>query len=183
MNFPAVLEKLLSAFHERLIRYALIGGFATGLWGLPRATVDLDFLVADEDMPQVHDIMTALGYSRRYHTVNVSQYVSDLRLWGAVDFLHAFRQASLGILNRIVKKEMYGGTIQIKVAIIEDLIGLKIQALTNDSSRRAGDLADIENLLDLYKSHLDWHLLEEYFQLFGQTGVLQRLKEKHGGSN
>lgn len=151
-----------------------------GLWGLPRATVDLDFLVADGDMPQVHAIMTALGYSRRYHSDNVSQYVSDLRFWGAVDFLHVFRQASLGMLKRAVTKELYGRTIEIKVAIIEDLIGLKIQAMTNDPIRRSSDLADIETLLDLHKAHLDWDLLEDYFQLFEQTELLQSLKEKYG---
>jgi predicted nucleotidyltransferase len=180
VDFPLVLKKVLSAFQEHQIRYALIGGFAMGLWGLPRATVDLDFLVAVEDMPQVHAIMKTLGYSRRYHSDNVSQYASDLRFWGTVDFLHAFRKASLGMLKRAVIKELYGRTIEIKVATIEDLIGLKIQALTNDPTRRSSDLADIETLLDLHNSHLDWDLLEGYFQLFEQTDVLRRLKEKYG---
>jgi hypothetical protein len=180
VDFPSVLKKLLSTFQEYNIRYALIGGFALSLWGVPRATVDLDFLVTKEDMAQVHEIMTLLGYSRRYHSVNVSQYVSDLRVWGAVDFLHAFRQASLGMLQRAADKEIFARSVSVKVALIEDLIGLKLQALVNDPTRRSGDLADIEFLLGIHHAQLDWDLLEEYFQLFEQTDLLRRLIEKYG---
>lgn len=183
MDFPAVLKKVLSAFQEQNIRYALIGGFALGLWGVPRATVDLDFLVAQEDMPNVHAIMNALGYSRQYHSVNVSQYVSDLRFWGEIDFLHAFRHASRGMLQRAVVKELIGRTIGVKVVLVEDLIGLKIQAMVNDPTRRSGDLADIEALLEIHHARLNWELLEEYFRLFEQNNLLQRLQEKYGRTN
>lgn len=36
MDFKVVLEKLLAAFREVNIRYALMGGFAMGLWGVGR---------------------------------------------------------------------------------------------------------------------------------------------------
>lgn len=41
MHFKLVLEKLLTAFKKQEIRYALMGGFAMGAWGAPRATVEL----------------------------------------------------------------------------------------------------------------------------------------------
>lgn len=180
MDFPSVLKNLLSAFEGRQISYALIGGFALSLWGVTRATVDLDFLVDQGDMPDVHAIMISLGYARRYHSMNVSQYVSELRVCGEVDFLHAFRRPSRGMLQRSVVKELFSRTMQVKVLGVEDLIGLKIQALVNDPSRRAGDLADIEALLDLHGAQLDWDLLEEYFDLFAQGELLERLRERYG---
>jgi hypothetical protein len=180
VDFPSVLKKLLGDFEDRQIRYALIGGFALSLWGVARATVDLDFLVDRGDMPQVHAIMISLGYARRYYSLNVSQYVSELRVWGEVDFLHAFRRASLGMLQRSVNKELFNQTMQVKVIDVEDLIGLKIQALVNDPTRRAGDLADIEALLELHGAQLDWDFLEEYFRLFEQTELLERLQEQYG---
>lgn len=54
MNFKLVLEKLLTAFTEQNVRYALLGGFALGLWGGSRSTVDLDFLVHRDDMDNFH---------------------------------------------------------------------------------------------------------------------------------
>lgn len=52
--------------HFKLV-YALMGGFAMGLWGGSRSTVDLDFLVHRDDMEEVHMILTDMGYERHYH--------------------------------------------------------------------------------------------------------------------
>jgi len=41
MDFKFIIEKLLTVFKEQDIQYALIGGLALGLWGVPRATVDI----------------------------------------------------------------------------------------------------------------------------------------------
>ena len=46
MDFKVVTEKLLSAFNNAQVRHALMGGFALGIWGVHRATVDIDFLGA-----------------------------------------------------------------------------------------------------------------------------------------
>ncbi|MEC4684674.1 MAG: hypothetical protein VST71_02935 [Nitrospirota bacterium] len=43
MDFKFIIEKLMTAFKEQDIQYALIGGLGLGLWGVPRATVDIDF--------------------------------------------------------------------------------------------------------------------------------------------
>ena len=91
-----------------------------------------------------------------------------------------FAGASLGMLQRSVIKELFDGTIGIKVVMVEDLVGLKIQAMANDPSRRSQDLADIEALMELHQTRLNWDLLTEYFQLFDQTDLLQKLKEKYG---
>lgn len=97
MDFEFVAEKILIAFLNAEIRYALMGGFALGIWGVHRATVDMDFLVHRDDLGKVQDIMTGMGYECIYHTDNVSQYVSSLKILGEVDFLHAFRKVSIGI--------------------------------------------------------------------------------------
>lgn len=50
VNFERVLEALLAEFDRRRIRYAAIGGFALGVLGYPRTTIDLDFLVHKDDL-------------------------------------------------------------------------------------------------------------------------------------
>ena len=80
MNFERVLEALLAEFDRRRIRYAAIGGFALGVLGYPRTTIDLDFLVHKDDLSKVHDLLTDLGYQRVVHTENVSQYRHNLSL-------------------------------------------------------------------------------------------------------
>jgi len=175
MDFKIVLKKLLAAFEEQQVRYALMGGFAMGLWGVSRATVDLDFLVHREDMTRVSDIMRPMGYECRYHTENVSQYASPLGIMGGVDFLHAFREASLGMLERAVEKEIFGGTMKVRTLIPEDIIGFKLQAIYNNPQRRTVDRADIEMLVALHRDRLDGDLLRRYFALFEMDDYYREL--------
>lgn len=179
MDFRTVLENLLQRFKKSKVRYALMGGFAMGAWGVPRATVDLDFLVHKDDVEKVHRIMTHLGYDCRYKTENVSQYLSPLNIFGEVDFLHAFREVSLRMLQRAEERDILDG-ITVKVLEPEDLIGFKLQAIANDESRRNIHLADIESLIEKFKDRLDWSLIEDYFKLFAFEGLLRELKGKYG---
>src|SRR4030043_2095360 len=47
-NNPLIqsLKEVCSFLDEAVVEYMLIGGLAVGIWGEPRATVDIDFLVA-----------------------------------------------------------------------------------------------------------------------------------------
>jgi hypothetical protein len=178
MNFKLVLEKLLTAFTEQNVRYALLGGFALGLWGGSRSTVDLDFLVHRDDMDNVHRIMTSMGYERHHHTQNVSQYLSPLGVFGGVDFMHAFRGASIEMLGRSVEKDIFGGSFRIKTLIPEDIIGFKLQAVYNNPSRENADFADIETLISIHKKNLDWELLQTYFKLFEMEALYRKIREE-----
>ncbi len=50
MDFKLVIGKLLSSFKDNNVSYTLIGGFALGVWKVPRATVDVDFLISRQDL-------------------------------------------------------------------------------------------------------------------------------------
>jgi len=180
MHFKLVLEKLLTDFDRHNIRYALMGGLALGAWGVPRTTADIDFLVNHDDMDKVDAIMKGLGYECKHKTENVSQYVSPLRVFGEVDFIHAFRIPSLSMLQRVETKNMFDETLPVKVLKVEDLIGFKVQAAANDESRKAVDIADIESLIAYNKDRLNWSLIEEYFTLFGLIELYNDLKKKYG---
>ena len=40
------LRELCQSLDKSELRYTLVGGLAVGIWSAPRATVDVDFLVA-----------------------------------------------------------------------------------------------------------------------------------------
>jgi predicted nucleotidyltransferase len=179
LNFKLVFEQLLKRFHEYNIRYALIGGFALGAQGVSRATIDIDFLVDRDDMSRVHAILCEEGYERRYQSENVSMYISPLKVFGEVDFLHAFREISVNMLQRAREMRIFDGSITVKVVEVEDLIGLKVQAMANDESRRTRDLADIESLIEMHQSLIDWDRVENYFSLFRFEDLFSQLKRKY----
>lgn len=167
----------MTGFQEKDIRYALTGGFALGLWGGSRSTVDLDFLVHREDMDKVHMLMTNLGYEIHHHTENVSQYVSPLARFGGIDFIHAFREASVEMLQRAVEKEIFSGSMKVRTMIPEDIIGLKLQAVYNNPKREKIDMADIEMLVSVHSKEFDWELLERYFTIFQMDDLFRKIKE------
>ncbi len=175
MDFKKILKELLTAFQKHNIRYALMGGFAVGLWGGSRSTVDLDFLAHRDDMEKVHAIMTGLGYEIRHKTENVSQYLSPLKVFGGVDFIHAYREASVEMLARAKEKEIFNGDLKISTLVPEDIIGLKLQSVFNNPSREKVDLFDIEMLVMANKESLDKELLRKYFEIFEMEELYRKI--------
>ncbi len=178
MDFKSVLSIMLKKFSENNIHYALMGGFALGLWGAGRTTIDIDFLISRDDVKQIEKIMTEVGYECRYRSENVSQYISPLAVFGEVDFLHAFRTASLEMLKRAQEKGIFNNSLTIRVLMPEDLVGLKLQAIKNDPQRLRKDMQDIESLLNIYGRELDRSLLKQYFYLFDMQYLYKKLIEE-----
>ncbi len=183
MDFKIVLGALIDDFNKENIRYALIGGFALGALGIPRATVDLDFLVEKDDLPKVDKIVASQGYECVFKSENVSQYISPLKIFGEVDFLHAFRKIAVSMLERALELDIFDGSLKIKVLRPEDIIGLKIQAVANDETRETQEYADIEALISYYRKNLKWDIIEEYFSLFEKEEKFNDLKRKYYNVN
>ncbi len=148
-----------------------------GLWGMGRTTVDIDFLVHRDDMEKVDAIMSEMGYECRYRTENVSQYVSPLRVFGEIDFLHAFREASLHMLMRAEKKKAFG-KLSINTLRPEDLIGLKLQAIKNNPQRKLREMEDILFLVKTYKDSMDWSLIEKYAKILSMQEIYEEISKE-----
>jgi hypothetical protein len=179
MDFKKVLRFLSQDFKKHNISYGLIGGIALGAHGIIRATVDIDFLVKKDDLSNVKSIMESHGYKPIYESENVSQYVSDVSPFGAVDFLHAFKAISLSMLERAQAHRVFGGELEISVLEPEDIIGLKVQALVNNPDRKELEYADIKRVLEKFRKTLDWKRLKEYFILFGLENIFDEYEKKY----
>jgi len=180
MDILKMLGILPKEFAKYDIHYAVIGGFAMNALGMVRSTVDLDLLVLAEDTPQLQKLLETLGYSCVYKTENVSQYTSPSQALGEIDVLHAFRAASLRMLKRCRKISLFNDTINLNVLCPEDIIGLKLQALVNDESRKEKELSDIHLLMAHFKDGLAWDIIKEHFDLFEQRALFQSLKARYG---
>lgn len=56
-------RKLIARINREKIEYAVCGGWALAIHGVPRATVDIDLLVLSEDLSKFWKIAEDLGYS------------------------------------------------------------------------------------------------------------------------
>ncbi len=177
MDFLQILPALCRGLDERSVRYALIGGFGMAMRGVQRATLDLDFILAMEDLESADQVLRELGYKRYFHSPNVSHY-RNAQSAGRIDLLHAFRRPALAMLDRAERLQV-GEDWALPVAAVEDIIGLKIQALNNAPSREDQDWPDIRLLIRSageQGTHLDWALIEDYLTLFDRQHLLPQLK-------
>ena len=57
------LRGLIARLEERQLDYALCGGLAMAVYGVPRATVDIDLLIPGEGMQDTMGLARELGYT------------------------------------------------------------------------------------------------------------------------
>lgn len=174
MNFELVFKELLQRFDEQNIRFALIGGFAMHVAGFTRATSDIDFLIEADDLAKVKDIMSRLGYELTHESPEFSNYWHPMKSLGFVDYLYAHREYTRGMLARARAHKILQNS-QVPVLIPEDIIGLKVQSMVNDPTRRSLDMADIEYLLRERLDDLNLEMIREYFDLFQQGKELEKI--------
>ncbi|MCX6864679.1 MAG: nucleotidyl transferase AbiEii/AbiGii toxin family protein [Verrucomicrobia bacterium] len=182
MDFATVLSRVVTALDAQGVHYALIGGMAMALHGLQRTTLDLDFILLLGDLAAADQILRSHGYHREFHSENVSHYLGDDPTLGRIDLLHAFRDPTLGMLERATRLPWPDGTA-VPVVSLEDLIGLKVQALVNDPSRHGRDWADILQMIRHAGDAaipIDWELVADYLALFDFGDKLPELAHVYG---
>jgi len=174
VNLKEVLKTLINKFYERKIDFVLSGGLALSTMSIFRFTKDIDFVVPEESKATIHDIMTGIGYERQdFSSDEIVSYLSPLKVFGQVDFLFARRKYTKAMIQRAVKMTVFEGEYNVKTLLPEDLIGLKIQAISNDPENRyLIDAPDIQRLLALHQDKMDMKLIREYFKIFDKEHLL-----------
>lgn len=175
MDFAVVFKFLVETLRREKIDFALIGGFALQAEGVTRTTRDIDLLILSEYSEKIKSIMLKQGYDLIHESEDVLNFIGKKTELGRVDFLLAHRKYTLSMLKRAEAKEVFGGKFKIKVLRPEDLIGLKVQASSNDPQRMTQDMADIEMLMRVNYATFDKELLKEYFDLFDRGKDLESI--------
>ncbi len=175
MDFKQVLSLLIIDLNNHKIDYGLIGGFAMGLLGLNRSTVDLDFLINIDDISKVKNFLINIGYELLYESENVLQFVSPLSDFGEIDIIVAKREISLTMLKNIQKFTILNNSVEINVLSPEDIIGLKLQAIKNDKEREVIDLNDIKFLIKNHRLNLD--KIKKYAKILNMKSYFDTILE------
>jgi hypothetical protein len=140
------LERIIDLFSEYGIRYCVIGGQGVNAYVEPLVSLDLDLVVAVDQMSQVESLLTSEFKVERFpHSVNVSLAGSDLRVQIQTDPRYA------DFVKRSARRNVLG--LDLPVASVDDLLRGKIWAAqdsTRRGSKRQKDLADIARLLEAY---------------------------------
>jgi hypothetical protein len=78
-------KTLISRLSESRVSYALCGGLALAVYGLPRATVDIDLLIPPETLAPVMAFARELGYSIEAKPMTFAKGAIDIRRISKID--------------------------------------------------------------------------------------------------
>lgn len=140
-QLPEDFKDFIKYLNEHKVRYLLIGGWAVGIYGNPRATKDIDFLIAidDENIKRLQKAMYEFGAPTVKNEVfkekgNIFRMVRSPVQIDIINEASGIRFEDCYRRKKIIKVENLG----ISTISKEDLIKNK------KASGRYQDLADVE---------------------------------------
>ncbi len=144
-QLPQDFRDFLKLLNENDVRYLLIGGYAVGYYGYPRATHDMDIWIAadPENAEKMVDVMTGFGFAEGAVAKEIF-----LRRDGVVRMgVPPLRLEVLMSISGVVFEECYERGLvddvdgeSVRIIHLEDLLTNKI------ASGRHKDLDDVSNL-------------------------------------
>jgi hypothetical protein len=141
-----LMERFVELLRIHEVRFCLIGGQAVNAYAEPLVSLDLDVVVAAEQLDRVRAILGDNFTVEPFpHSLNIAAPGSDLRIQIQLDPRYA------PFVDRAVAREVLG--VRLPVAAIEDVLTGKIWAAEDTArrpSKRQKDLADIARLLEAY---------------------------------
>jgi hypothetical protein len=169
MQIQDTLSNASQTLTKEGIGFALIGGFALAAHGIVRATQDIDLLVDGTKKDIAKSALIAAGFS----LVHESDEVIQLGGFGQLDLLLSNRPPT----KLMIKNATRINEFPVPVVGVEDLIGLKIQAYSNDAKREFQDKADIQSLLEKFP-HMNLTKVKGYADLFGEWDFIEKLRRR-----
>lgn len=147
MNLAEELEKLLASLEAAQLPYALAGGLALAVWGVPRATKDIDLLVRSEDLDLVRSVARAVGFGLEAKPLRFRDGMELRRMTKVEGGRHLVLdlilvdENSRSAWESRVRVEAFDGPLW--VVSRDGLIDMKTRAA------RPQDMADVEKLMEL----------------------------------
>ena len=144
-----VIQLFLDQLEKLEIDYCVIGGLAVNAYTDPVASLDLDLVLAIEDIEKLLKQLSPpngkFTVEKFPHSINLAHPDSDLRIQIQTD-----KRYQSFIQNASVKKVL---GYEMKVASLEDLLNGKVWAYSDDERRKSKRQKDLADIMRLVESH------------------------------
>jgi hypothetical protein len=142
-----IVRVLLDILSETGSRYCLIGGLAVNAYVEPVVSLDLDVVVAVEDIEAISNAAKekALKVESFQHSVNITSESSDLRIQLQTD--PRYQSFLSGACDRAVLG------YKMKVARLEDVLQGKVWAFMDQARRKSKRQKDLADILRIVEEH------------------------------
>lgn len=185
MNTEDIFRRILNALNSAGIPYMLTGSFASSFHGTPRATQDIDLVIAPTES-QLRRLVTLLPETEYYVSEGAAldalsrkgQFnVIDLATgWKTDLIIRKSRPFSRSEFDRRLAAELFG--MQVFIASAEDVVLAKLEWAKAGQSQR--QLEDAANILRVRHAELDRAYLERWVAELGLQDEWARAKTVAG---
>jgi hypothetical protein len=79
------IKTLVSRLNTAKVEYAVCGGLALAVYGIPRATVDIDIMVQRAKLEEVHNLVRELGYIMKARPMTFAQEAIEIHRVSKID--------------------------------------------------------------------------------------------------
>jgi len=148
VEFERVLDAVTGFLDRQGVPSALIGGLAMAAYGLPRTTLDLDFVVPGDAQDALVEFLEGMGYGTLHRSSGYSNHVHSDPGLGRVDVVYVRGETSRELFTQRRWIAGPGGREQ-AVPRPEHLAAMKAFAMKNDPSRTFREMEDIRFLMTL----------------------------------
>ena len=140
-------KSIVSALEAQGIDYAVCGGLAMAIHGLPRATVDIDMLILAENLEEAKSIVRSLGYTIEAQPMTFHKGAIEIRRFSKIDP----SDGDLLMVDFLLVTPMVEATWNNRIKVASDKASVSVVSreglIVLKSFRRSGqDMDDIERL-------------------------------------
>lgn len=142
---PPDFKEFLRLLNARQVEYLLIGGYAVGYYGYPRATADMDIWIAIDRLNAEKVVAVLREYGFDLPELSPDLFLEENRIirMGAPPL----RLEVMTSISGVRFEECYGERVPVMIGDVEaSLISLRHLKINKKASGSFKDLNDLENL-------------------------------------
>lgn len=186
MTTDDVFRRIVGMLDHVGIAYMLTGSFASAYHGAPRATQDIDVVVAPTD-DQFRRLVALLPTDEYYVEAGAAMHaqrnrgqfnIVDLATGWKIDLI--IRKTRAFSREEFDRREVYQG-LSLSIATVEDLVLAKLEwAKLGESLRQ---IEDVANLLKIRWAELDGRYIAKWITAQGLLAAWEAARREAGMSN
>jgi hypothetical protein len=147
MDYAKAFHIVAKASKRYVVPCVLIGGFAINFYNVTRNTLDIDFLITEEDLLKIKDTLLAAGYTENFAT-DVAIRFSNKKDALDIDFMIVDDATRKKIIVDGKRTEVVGE--KLIIPSVDHLIALKLHAIKHNQKNRIWkDLPDVIRLVKM----------------------------------
>lgn len=175
MDYPTVFDLIADVFGKAEMPYALAGGFAVNAHHVTRQTLDVDLLIAIDDLGKASCALQSAGYRKGLESPVVVRFKGDGKLFLDIDLMLIDPETLKKILKQSQELTIAGHSF--RVVSLRHLIAMKFHAIKNDpESREPKDLLDIIQLVRRNGMDLGGPELRKICEAYGTPELLKKIQ-------